>query len=47
MGNLVQGQLKAIAAELADSVKIQVDLSELSNMLASITIEAVLGVEME
>lgn len=47
MSNLDQDKLKAMAAELAKSVKTQADLSELSSMLVKMTVEAALGAEME
>ena len=47
MSNLDQDKLKAMATELAKSVKTQADLSELSSMLVKMTVEAALGAEME
>lgn len=47
MSNLDHDKLKAMAAELAKSVKTQSDLSELSSMPVKMAVEAALGAEME
>jgi len=47
MSNLDHTTLKAMAAELAKTVKTQEDLSNLSSMLVKMTVEAALGAEME
>lgn len=47
MSNLDHDKLKAMAAELAKTVKTQSDLSDLSSMLVKMTVEAALGAEME
>lgn len=47
MSNLDHDTLKAMASELAKTVKTQEDLSSLSSMLVKMTVEAALSAEME
>jgi len=45
--NINQDKLKSFAQELAKDVKSQADLADLSSVLLKMTVEAVLGAEME
>ena len=45
--NINQDKLRSFAAELAKDVKTQADLADLSSALLKMTVEVVLGAEME